>query len=167
MKTYEKLLEQAKKMMWVGMGNLYDRTKLLMKVYDDPEFQADQEAGKQEANQTLSRVLQDCPTNFLEMMHLVRMFPRRTQWTTGSLSDMRLQLFDKVKDNNKKAKKDKLPAVRNAVSLAQYRALEEKCKSLETENQLLKMQNAELIERIKSMAKTIDILEKKMTKRGA
>lgn len=166
MKNYEILLTKVDKLVKEGMGGLYDRVKILVQVYNDPEFKTDQTRGKKVLTEVLDKRLRDSPCNFSEMQRLIVLYPRRTQWTMGDLSEMRLEMLKKNKEA-KKENKSKTGITRNAVSVAQYRALEDENKALKSENNLLKQRIVDLEDRIRATDKTIELLKMKMTKHSA
>lgn len=88
-KTWQDLLEEAKRLAADGKGTLYDQMVLLAKVYEDPKFTEAMAGEGTTPALHLNKVVNHAFTNFGELYAMLKEFPRRQQWEAGDLPAMR------------------------------------------------------------------------------
>lgn len=146
---WQSLMVKADKVAKDGKGSLWERVKLLSQVFDDPQFKEAMETEGKKPGLVMNDKVADTFTNFAELYAMLKKFPTKEEWATGDLPRMRDQMRDKLIDEQKKKNLPKeKPAngrtvpdtvfVRNTVTVAQYRSLEEELKLLRQENKHLK-----------------------------
>jgi chromosome segregation ATPase len=103
--VWKTLLDQHDKLKKQASASLYDRVTLLTWVYEDPHFQTDMKKGKKSATAELDKRVSDTCANFTELLHMLRMFPKRNQWESGDLNEMRMKMLGSL-STGKKPKKN-------------------------------------------------------------
>jgi hypothetical protein len=93
MKTWQRLLAKAEKLIRGGNSSLYQRVVLLAQVFDDPEFGRDAAAEGTNPLGMLNDKTSDTCANFTELYQMLKMFPSKDQWVNGNISEMRLQMI--------------------------------------------------------------------------
>ena len=94
-KPYKRRLLKARELRKYAAGKNYDRTKLLVAVFDDREFRADNgNADDLAAAAILDAEIEDLGLEFLQARALLEYFPDRQQWASGLLVNMYQELLD-------------------------------------------------------------------------
>jgi len=80
MKKWKENLARVKNLRREAAALVYDRVKLLVAVYEDPEFLADEGLDALSAARRLDDELADVCAGFLEMKAVLEFYPERKQW---------------------------------------------------------------------------------------
>ncbi len=130
---------------------LYERVKLLCKVFDDPDFQRDCEENDRDPYEYLTTFLSDTRWEFHEVRAIYENFPKKSDWETNSL---KVLMAECVERQEKKPKPTPSYKTLYFEAKAKVEKLEHK---LEMMNQEVKNQK----ETIDELRRIIRILENK------
>lgn len=152
MKTWEKNLERGRKLASKGKSALFERVVVLSEVFNDSIFKQDMMKNGKNPGEVLSEVCEDTCCNFPELNQMLKMFPKKEQWASGNLMEMKVALIDSIRsrngskvkeadDNGKESKHNgsrTLSWKRKYLALeVKYKVLEERCKQQAKEIQHL------------------------------
>lgn len=87
-KPYKQLLIQVKNLQQNAKANVYKRVKLLVQVFDDPDFRADHSADDFVLSGILDQYVSDIGWGFMELRSILEHFPGESDWKTNRLSKM-------------------------------------------------------------------------------
>ena len=138
-KGYKKLLLEALELRGQGGKSAYQRTKLLVQVFQNREFRA--EAGNVDdfrAAEVLDEYVEDLALRFLELKAMIEHFPKERDWSEGKLRSMYKTVMEAGSAPEREIQR------RHKISLQQYAELEEKYKKELARNRQLQKQNAQL-----------------------
>lgn len=145
---YKQLLLEAKSMRQSAGSNAYDRAVILMKVFDDREFRADNGNVDDFAlADVLDAYCEDLSFGFLDLKALIEHFPQREQWSDGLLRRM----YTEMLDAREKVDVGERKVPQRRASLKQLEAAERRVVELEAAVQRmpdLEAQNARLQEEV-------------------
>ncbi len=94
---WKALLKQHDTLKSTAAGTTFDRVTLLAKVYADEHYLAAMKANGRSPTKGLDKRLSDMCANFTELVQILKMFPKKSQWTKGDLGEMRLQMLEKLR----------------------------------------------------------------------
>lgn len=124
MKAWKVLEQKHTKLRKEGMKFLFLRAKLLTAIFADPDFQKDLAKQGKVPKVYLDSLLDDTCMSFTELTQLLKLFPRKVQWTDGSITEMRGALLKTIQSNSKRP----INSERLRVTLKEFRELENKYK---------------------------------------
>lgn len=157
-KGWELLLEQHDKLVQQSNAGLYDRVKILAKVFEDSQFGKDMLKLGQTAEQRLHECVTDTCANFTELYQMLKLFPKRNQWQSSSLSQMRTTMLATLREKNKGKKEEKGPRRRGSCTIAEFQRLQD-------ENNMLKQKIEHLESELKLAREMIDTLKERSPKK--
>lgn len=140
--VWKELLKQDDELAKSSSATLFNRVTLLAKVYDDPHYITEMKKQSKSYVDELSKRIRDtCCANFTELYQILKMYPQKKQWASGSLYDMRLAMLEKLREKPKKTAVKKTRANKQP-TLTEVRELKAKndrvTNSMESENKRLK-----------------------------
>ena len=133
--VWKALLKQHSKLKSSAAGTTFDRVTLLKQVYEDEHYLAAMKSAGESPTKGLDKRLSDTCANFTELLQILKMFPKKSQWTKGDLGEMRLKMLEKLRALSPKSAKKK--GGRTTVTLAEMRKLEEENARLKAEIKML------------------------------
>jgi len=161
--SWKDLLLKAKQLDRRVMANLYERTSLLVRIFDDAEFRADVGArdDHQAADWLDAEMNADVGLNFLQLRAIFLEFPKQHAWQDTTLRELYAQL-------RPAEPADKPPKKRTAVKLADFKracedrdnyraqveSLNEQVASLKKERDEHRREIAHLLGRIEELEKS-------------
>jgi len=95
--SWKTLLQRHDKMVVKGNALIYDRIVILRQVNDDPQFKRDNLAEGISPADLLNAKVSDTCASFIELVHMVKLFPDREQWLKGNLADMQRLMIDTIR----------------------------------------------------------------------
>lgn len=166
--TWKVLLKQHDLLKKKATASVYDRVKLLALVWENPSYLEDcRKNGKSPGEDMNARVNDTC-ANWTELFQMLKMFPNKKEWTNGDLSKMRMDMLNKLREqqNGKKEKKPRKKVEnRRTATLTEVRDLEaerNRLKSdLENANKIIKglqVQVSSLTDQLGGYRATVDSL---------
>lgn len=162
--VYKALLAQHDKLRKTASATLFDRVSILKRVYEDPHYLADVGKSGKTATAELDGRVSDSCANFIELLQMLKMFPKRADWENGDLASMRSKMLEAIRnrqrEQNGKAKangkeKKKL-AHRRSATLNEVREMKVEIKEKKTEVEHLREQLAEKSRMIASLEKALE-----------
>lgn len=185
-KDWNTLLKEHDDIVKKSNATIYERAKLLVAVYENPEYIAAMKREGKQPTAALDERLSDTCASFLELMHMMAKFPKKRDWVTGDLALMRRQtLSDLVRtkppkegeETTVKAKR----ATKRTVTLHEHEELQLQQQTLKAEYahlqekyEMVLQENARLNEQVSDLRKLCNVLgaedgetPKKATKKRA
>lgn len=163
---WKALLDQHDKLVKTSTATLYDRVTLLKKVYEDGEYLAAAAKRKETPTKLLDSKVSDTCANFMELLQILNMFPRRGQWEEGNLSEMRFKMIETLRKKQQTIKKNgsgsaikktrQTPETVERATMAEVRELKADVDKSMTELEHLKTQIKEKDKRISDLEKALD-----------
>lgn len=105
-KKWESLYEEALQMAREGRGSLYDRVRVLVRVFEDTQFKADMMQRGTAPGVFLNEAVNETFTTFTELYALLKAFPEKSQWAGGNLRQMRESLEDQLRDKERQVRQE-------------------------------------------------------------
>lgn len=171
LQKWEKLIAEHDQLAAQGRADIYDRVKLLSKVFEDPDFLEVMKQKRENANDFLTGKI-DLGHPFTNLYHAFKHFPTKLDWRRYSLSE----LIDKTKQKLlPKKEKEKVKVnveteshhhSRMRVTVAAHKELEDRFTALEMENQYLKSKLEIADKTINSQQDTIQLLKDKLKQKA-
>lgn len=142
-------LEKARELVGKSNAGLYDRVKLLVEVYEDPDFLDFHDNVYDKAEAELDKALGDYGICFLDAMDIMKHFPKKAEWKGGNLREMLAEAVQaRINSRREKAPKSKR---KGPVAHKEYEkvlkakeAADQRIKSLEEDNLRLREENRKL-----------------------
>lgn len=138
-------------------ADIFDRTDILSQVFDDPEFSRDIAKSKQNPLDLLNKKVSDTCADFMQLYQMRKLFPRKSQWVAGNLSEMRQRMIESLEGGANKGKKSSKVKRRHVITQADHEKLMQ-------ENKFLKEQISHLQSELNMAKETIGILKQSRTK---
>ncbi len=135
MTGWKKKLAQAKDLRKQAAALIYDRVSLLVAVFDDPDFLADEGLDQLSAARRLDAEVADVCAGFLELKATLEFYPDRKQWIGRNLQLMVAEVMEA---------EDKAHAANHEPRKRAKRHTKAEFESLESERDRLKIQVADL-----------------------
>ena len=167
--VWKALLKQHDVLKQQASTTLYDRVTILAKVHEDPHYLTYVRNSKKSPIEELDSRVSDTCANFTELLQMLKMFPKKAQWTSGDLSGMRLQMLEKLREQQngkRKPSKRKSTGKRRTATITEVRDLESENsrlkKELQSANQIIKSLESQLEgsrETIGSLNETISLIK--------
>jgi chromosome segregation ATPase len=102
--VWKALLKQHDVLVKKSSATVYDRVTLLNRVYKDRYFLADMgKAGKSPLTELGLRIKDVC-ADIMELFQMLRLFPRKSQWASGNLNDLRSKMIETIRAEQQKVK---------------------------------------------------------------
>lgn len=129
-KPYKTLLLECLRLRTLGRRNLHRRMKLLLTIWDDPEFRADNgNLDDFKAADLLNQYVEDSPFEFLDLRQIFLCFPRAKMWRENSIHRLYAQWMAKRATSKEReltgAKRPASPQVRKQLEDNLQKAREE------------------------------------------
>lgn len=167
-KSWKTNMIQARALRGKAGGVTFDRAKLLVSVYDDPDFIA--EHGDQlRAMDVLDAEVSDLGFDFADLMNMLQCFPDRKVWEKKHLKTMQAEMLELAKNSKVQTITDAPPrrtATVKQLDDAEKRAekgevrvesLSDELAELKQENSDLRMQLSEANGRIMELERLIKV----------
>ena len=156
-KNWRVLVEQADKLAKQGAGMVYDRVRLLAKVFEDKDFLNDMQGEGTTPGDFLNKHVNDTCANFTELYQMLKRYPNRRQWEATGLADMRQALIASLKTQR----------VGGASGVTRNRVSREEFEKLQDENAQLRLEVKHLKSELGSARETIRMLRAALPKAPA
>lgn len=139
--TYKQKLIEALEMKKRGREAIYERIGLLVSVFDDREFRADNnDLDDIKASEILDGYLEDTALSFLEARAVFLTFPKFSQWQGKTLRD----LYESSLESARGGEEETTRQTRRRATLADLETERQARMSAEAESRNLKKQVEEL-----------------------
>lgn len=162
---WKALLTRHDRLAKQGAAITYERVVLLVMVYEDPSYVEYTHKSGTGILTALDSRLEGTFISFMELLQILKLFPKKSQWINGNLLAMRTKMLDTLRARTHqqkkvtKLKKGKLVHVRKTATLAEVRDIEVKLKDSTSEVKHLREQLAEKERVIVEKERTIKTLE--------
>jgi hypothetical protein len=155
--SYKQILLEVKKLQGQAGVAAFDRITLLVQVFEDKDFRADQgDFDDIRAGEFLSDFCEDLSLNFWQLRAILEHFPNRDSWGGGKLATMHATMLE-----DKAAAQDCEPKTpRRSVKVADYDRVVSEAESLRLANEELKEVNERLTEENKLLTGRLFELER-------
>lgn len=163
-KTWKTLLAQHDKLKKQAGGCLFDRVTLLQHVYNDPAFSEAMLKQKKQPLDVMNDKINDVCANFTELVQILKMFPRRSQWLSGNIYDMREKMIQSIRKQQEETCKANPSPRKERAKETTYRktATYSQLVELEQENKEKKTEVEHLKEQLTQANQLISILESQL-----
>lgn len=139
--SYKKKLIAASELRTQGRAALFQRAKLLVEVFEDRDFRADNEQFDDlKAAELLDTYLEDTAATFLEIRAILQTFPTLEQWEGKTIR----QLYESALESSRANTDEKTRVAPRRVTIKQFEEEQLARKEAEAETRNLKKQLAEM-----------------------
>lgn len=143
--AWKEKLTVVKNMRKNAAGLIYERVKLLVEIYHDPQFLEDEGLDEFSAYDRLNDEVADVCATFRQLKEAIEFYPERRQWETRRID---LLVADAIAANEQQAKDLQPPRRHNRITKAMYEELERERDALKAQLERLRVENGTLREEI-------------------
>lgn len=138
---YKKKLIAASELRTQGRAALFQRATLLVEVFEDREFRADNDQFDDlKAAELLDSYLEDTAATFLEVRAILQTFPTLEQWKGKTIRE----LYESALESSRASSEEKTRATPRRITIKQFEGEQQARKEAEAEVRNLKKQITEL-----------------------
>jgi len=170
---WQTMMKKVDGLIGTSNGNLFERAKLLVAIWNDGEFLAFHNGDVDKAEESLNSKLGDYGLTIFDVKAMLGEFPNKAEWESGKLREMlatSLEAEDsRRKENSRPRAERKSPVPRKEFEQVQktLQATQARVESMGDENARLREENARLRAELAHANGRIDELERVLKMQAA